>query len=79
MSSQTNQSSIIFVLANTTISSIKSPISIPSSMIIAPKAFTDHQNLVLETADLTIYSHITTYIAIIIWIYKETNAYLNTI
>ncbi len=50
---------------------VTSPVPTPSKLNVASKAFTEHQNLVLGTADLTAGSHVTTYIAETIWVHRQ--------
>ncbi len=42
-----------------------------SKLIVASKAFKEHRNLVLGTADLTTGSHVTTHIAKTIWVHGQ--------
>lgn len=54
-----------------TILSVISPASVLSK-VIAPKAFTEHKNLMLRSPDLAIGSHITTNNIFTIWIHEQT-------
>ena len=58
--------------ANTASSPVKSPAPTPSTLIVASKAFTEHRNLVLGTADLTGGSDITMHIAKTIQVHGQT-------
>ncbi len=50
---------------------VTSPVPTLSKLIVASKAFTEHRNLVLGTADLTAGSNITTHINTTIWVHEQ--------
>ena len=52
-------------------SPITSPALIPSKLIVAPIAFTDHQDLVLGILGLNTGSYVTTHSAKTIWVHEQ--------
>lgn len=61
----------MFGLDNIASSYITSPVLLMSKLIIIPKVFTEYQNVMLETVDETIDSHIITHITKTIWVYGQ--------